>query len=173
MTMSHVRDIPTIPEHREDNLPTVWLASDLHLGPCQTKLVCVQVKGIESLGVKMGLLSPGTSLAKVQCDFIEELWTGEESLKVPITNWIMQPIVITKDQVVGEIEEVSLVDREDFIWREQQELVARVGQGVDNHLIERKKQLQEQLIIGNDCSMEERSTLQQSLLNKHHVFPGT
>ena len=78
-TASHHSDSQITAGHTVRTLPTLWLASDLHLGSRQTKLACVQVKGIPSHTVQLGLLGPGTNLAKVHCDFVEELWTGEES----------------------------------------------------------------------------------------------
>ena len=162
LTAIHPGDKQRAAAHPEGASPAVRLVSDLHLGPRQTKLTCVRIKGTPPYTVKLGVLSPGTNLAKVHCDFVEELWDGEESLKVPITNWTIEPIVIAKDQIVGEIEEVSLVDRDDSVWEEEPELVARISQSANNHLAERRKQLQEQLIVGKDCSLEERNTLLQA-----------
>ena len=96
---------------------------------------------------------------------------GEEALNAPITNWTMEPIVVAKDQIVGEIEEVSLVDKDDAIWEDKPELVARViNQGADDHLAERKERLQLQLVVEKGCSFEEPSILLQKLLDKHKVF---
>ena len=98
----------------EGTLLKVLLASNLYLGPQQTKVASVQVKGVQPQNTsQVGLLSPHSKLASQCCDFIEELWYGEESLKVLITNWITEPILIERDQVVGEIEEVSVVNRDD------------------------------------------------------------
>ena len=137
----------------------------------QTKLACLQVKGVLSHTTKLGLLGPVANLAKAQCNFVEELWTGAEALNVPITNWTVEPIVVAKDQMVGEIEEVSLVDKDDAIWEDKPELVARViNQGADDHHAERKGRLQQQVVVGKGCSLEERSILLQTLLDKHKVF---
>ena len=86
--------------HSEGTLPSVWLASDLRMVPHQTKLPCMQVKGALPHTIKPGLLSLGANLAKARCDFVEKLWKGEEGLKIPITNWTTEPIVIVMDQIV-------------------------------------------------------------------------
>ena len=152
----------------------VSLASNLYLGPQQTKVASVHVKGVQPQNTsQVGLLSPHSKLASQCCDFIEELWYGEESLKVLITNWTTEPILIERDQVVGEIEEVSVVNRDDPIWEEQPELVARLSESGSSHLIERKTQLEEQLQIGDDCTVEEQDTLKQLLLDSHQVFALT
>ena len=158
----------------EGTLLKVLLASNLYLGPQQTKVASVQVKGVQPQNTsQVGLLSPHSKLASQCCDFIEELWYGEESLKVLITNWTTEPILIERDQVVGEIEEVSVVNRDDPIWEEQPELVARLSEGGSSHLMERKTQLKEQLQIGDDCTAEDQDTLRQLLLDRHQVFALT
>ena len=47
----------------------------------------MKVKGVQPQNTSQaGLLSPGNKLASQHCDFADELWYGEESLKVLITN---------------------------------------------------------------------------------------
>jgi len=73
----------------------VVLVHDLHLGPQQTRLACVKVGGPQCQNaIQVGLLSPRSELVSKYCDFVEELWTGEELLKVPVTNWTTEPMVI-------------------------------------------------------------------------------
>ena len=112
-------------------------------------------------------MSPHSKLAGQCCDFIEE------SLKVLITNWTTESILIEKDQIVGEIEEVSVVNRDDPIWEEQPKLVARLTESGSSHLMERKTQLKEQLQIGDNCTVEDQDTLRQLLLDRHQVFALT
>ena len=158
----------------EGTLLKVLLASNLYLGLQQTKVASVQVKGVQPQNTsQVGLLRPHNKLASQCCDFMEELWYGEESLKVLITNWTTEPILIERDQVVGEIEEVSVVNRDDPVWEEQPELVARLSESGSSHLMERKTQLKEQLRIGDDCTVEDQDTLRQLLLDRHQVFALT
>ena len=132
------------------------------------------MKGVQPQNTsQVGLMSPHSKLASQCCDFMEELWYGEKSLRVLITNWTTEPILIERDQVVGEIEEVSVVNRDDPIWEEQPELVARLSEGGSSHLMERKTQLKEQLQIGDDCTAEDQDTLRQLLLDRHQVFALT
>ena len=106
-------------------------------------------------------------------NFIEELWYGEESLKVLIMNWKTEPVPIEKEQIVGEIEKVSVVNRVNPIWEEQSELVARLSESGSSHLMERKTQLEEQLWNGDNCTVKDQDTLRQLLLDRQQVFALT
>ena len=118
----------------EGTLLKVLLASSLYLCLQKTKVASVQVKRVQPHNTsEVGLLNPHSKLASQCCDFIEELWYGEESLKALITNWTTDLILIEKDQVVGEIEEVSVLNRDDPIWEEQPKLVARVSESGSSH----------------------------------------
>jgi len=48
-------------------------------------------------------------MAELQCDFADELWTGEQSFSVPVTNWSGQPVMSKRGTVVGTLESVSQV----------------------------------------------------------------
>ena len=52
--------------------------------------------------VVKGLVTPSEEpMAEQQCDFADELWTGEQSFSIPVTNWSGQPVMIKRGTVVG------------------------------------------------------------------------
>ena len=52
-------------------------------------------------------------LAEKRCDFIEELWVDKCSPTLTLTNWGNCPVVIEQHKVIGTIEEVSVITRDD------------------------------------------------------------
>ena len=59
------------------------------------------------------LVTPSEKLAKMQCDFMDEIAmaTGE----VLITNWSGEPLSIESGEIIGNVEQVSRVSPEDPI----------------------------------------------------------
>jgi len=68
-------------------------------------------------------------------------------------------LVIGKNQIVGEIEEDLMMDRDDPVWEEWSKMVARMSEGTKHNPNKRKKQIEEQLLIGSDCSSKEWDTM--------------
>ena len=90
-------------------------------------------------------------------------------VKIPLTNWAMEPLVINNGQIVGTVEEVSLVSNGDVVWKKQPDLVTRISSSAEQ-LQGRKRHIEQHLNVGNECSHNERNSLLQLLLEKHQVF---
>jgi len=148
----------------------VVLTKDLHVGPFQTRPTPVCVDGDPGTTMGRGLVSPREQpMAELQCDFTDELWTGEQSLSLSVTNWSGQPVLIKKGTAVGTLEPVSQISREDPLWEEQSgPVVATVSGGEDS--CQRRDLLEEQLCIGEHCSTEDRAALTGVVLANHHSF---
>ena len=101
----------------------IVLTKDLHVGLFQTRPIPVSVDGDPSAemgDVVRGIVPPSEErMAELQCDFVDELWTGEQSFSLPVTNWSGQPVMIKKGTSVGTLEYVSQVGQEDPVWKEQ------------------------------------------------------
>ena len=63
------------------------LVDVLHLGPWQTKAVCVEVSASQE-AIPIGLMSPSEhTMAQLGCDFAEQLWQqGEDEPVVMAAN---------------------------------------------------------------------------------------
>ena len=119
--------------------------------------------------VVKGIVSPSEErVAELQCDYADELWKGEQSFSLPATNWSGQPVMIKKGTTVGTLEYVSQVGREDRMWKEQFSLLVATLTGGDAS--QRKEQLEEQLCIGEHCSVEDRTAVTGVILANHHSF---
>ena len=85
----------------------------------------------------------------------------------------MQPQVFKKGTVIGYVEQASIVDHGDSIWKHHweelpecnDEVLVRMCQA-ENHL----EELQKQIKISNHCSDEERDQLLNCLLEKNKTF---
>ena len=53
-----------------------------------------------------------------QCDFADGICNSQELSRVPLMNWETQPLVYRKGTVVGHLEQASLVDHDDSIWKD-------------------------------------------------------
>jgi len=74
-------------------------------------------------------------------------------------------VIIKKGTTVGTLEYVSQVGQEDPVWKEQSgPLVATL---TSDDASQRKEQLEEQLCIGEHCSVEDRAGV---ILANHHSF---
>jgi len=66
------------------------LTKDLYVGLFQTRPTPVSVDGDPSTvtgDVVRGRMSPSEeNMAELQCNFAGELWTGEQSFSLPVTN---------------------------------------------------------------------------------------
>ena len=108
-----------------------------------------------------------------QCDFVNGICNCEELSKVPLVNWGTQPQVFKKGTVIGYVEQASIVDHGDSIWKDHWEELPEYSDKVlvrmcqaENHL----EELQKQIKISNNCSDEERDQLLNCLLEKNEVF---
>ena len=85
----------------------------------------------------------------------------------------MQPQVFKKGTVIGYVEQASIVDHGDSIWKHHCEELPEYNDEVlvrmckaENHL----KELQKQIKISNHCSDEVRDQLLNCLLEKNKAF---
>ena len=113
----------------------IVLEKELYLGPQQSKLVKVRVSGDHKVNQgQVHVVEPHEGmLAERMCDFTEELWVDKPSPTLTLTNWGNCPVVIEKDTVIGTIEEVSLITKDDPLWSEPVQLaeaVVRRSEGV-------------------------------------------
>ena len=53
-----------------------------------------------------------------QCDFVNGICNCEELSKVPLVNWGMLPQVFKKETVIGYVEQASIVNHGDSIWKD-------------------------------------------------------
>ena len=165
---------PCKPEEEPRTQIRIVLEKDLPLGPQQSKVA--KIKLSESHKVNQGqayVVEPHEGmLAERMCDFTEELWVGEASPTLTLTNWGDSPVVIEKDKVIGTIEEVSVITKDDPLWSEPVQLaeaVVRRCHVSGNELTTRHKQLKEQLLIGESTN-EDKQALLQLLYSHHQVF---
>ena len=147
----------------------VSLSCNLRLGPQQTKMVKVQVDSQLSPQVlQLGRLCPSSELENRQCDFLEGLWEGDKNLEVSVTNWGQESVFVSKDTVIGTLQEVELVTLEDPVWKDQwKPLVATVN--ADREQYKRSKTLQEKLVIG-ECNAKDRAALLEVILANFNTF---
>ena len=133
--------------NNSEDLRTVVLAQELRLGPQQTRVAQVKLNGKEP-SAEIGIVTPSESiLTSKHCDFMEGYWTGESTFTIPVTNWGTENIVLSSGCTIGQIDLVTLVDKQDPIWDEDKSpTVARVCQS------DREKQLEGQLDIGEECT---------------------
>ena len=98
------------------------LKKTVHLMPQQSKWVKAIVERPDATGEKtqLGIISPkADSLAEVTCDFLEGLWSGEQSVLILMKNWSSDTVLVTKGTVVGQVEGVDLVGKEDPFRKRQ------------------------------------------------------
>ena len=121
----------------------------------------------------VGVVTPCEGLlAEKMCDIVEELWVDEPVPTLTVRNWGNCPIVIEKGTVIGTIEDVSLVAKDDPVWSEPVQLgeaVIRLCQLDGHELISRLDQLKRELQIG-ECSDNDKQALLQVLCSRHQVF---
>ena len=165
---------PCKPEEEPRTQIRIVLEKDLPLGPQQSKVA--KIKLSEGHKVNQGqayVVEPHEGmLAERMCDFTEELWVDEASPTLTLTNWGNSPVVIEKDKVIGTIEEVSVITKDDPLWSEPVQLaeaVVRRCHVSGNELTTRHKQLKEQLLIGKSTN-EDKQALLQLLYSHHQVF---
>ena len=104
-----------------------------------------------------------------QCDFAHGICNCQELSKVPLMNWGTQPQVFRKGTVVGHLEPVNIMNRDDPIWKDfwgelpdcSAEGVVRMCQ-TENQL----DQLQQQIKISDHCSEAEKHQLLNCERNK-------
>ena len=151
-----------------EDLRTVVLAQELRLGPQQTRVAQVKLNGKEP-SAEIGIVTPSESiLTSKHCDFMEGYWTGESTFTIPVTNWGTENIVLSSGCTIGQVDLVTLVDKQDPIWDEDKSpTVARVCQS------DREKQLEGQLDIGEECTKAQKASLVQLLKQKQGVFALT
>ena len=52
----------------------------------------------------------------MQCDFIEEVWEKKSTGELQITNWSEEPLNIEQKSVIGNVEEVWVVNVNNHVW---------------------------------------------------------
>ena len=108
-----------------------------------------------------------------QCDFVNGICNCEELSKVPLVNWGTQPQVFKKGTVIGYVEQASIVDHGDSIWKDHWEELPEYSDEVLVRMCQaenRLEELQKQIKISNNCSDEERDQFLNCLLEKNEVF---
>jgi len=83
-----------------DTSRIVVLDKDLRIGPFQTKVVQVKVKGTQVTNLPVvGIVMPSEKSASLQCDFTE----GDTSTSglLAITNWSGEPLAIEQSMTMG------------------------------------------------------------------------
>ena len=142
----------------------------LHLGSQQTRVATVQLINELSATDTVGVITPKESvLAEQHCDFVEGYWTRESTFHISVTNWGGEPTVLTKGSVMGHIELVEVVKKEEPIWEDEQftETAKVCSVQVTS---EWEQELEARLNIGKDCSPNERKALVQLINGKQGVF---
>ena len=146
----------------------VVLAHAIHLAPGQTKQVEVITECTVGQGEEVGVVTPiEEALARHSCDFLECLWTGENTLRVEMNNWGVEPVTLGRGQQVGVIEPVTMIPADDPLWTEEEAQVL-LCQTDDMDMEARVEELRQQLQFGEDLD-----TFEQVLLSHADVFALT
>ena len=121
----------TEPDNLKEEPPTqlrIVLEKELHLGPQQSKLAKLKVVGDYQINQgHVYVVEPHEGLlAERMCDFAEELWVDKPSPTLTLKNQGNFPVVIEKDIVIGTIEEVFLITKDDSLWCEPVQLTEAV-----------------------------------------------
>ena len=148
----------------------VVLDKQLRLGPFQSKIVKASTNTSSDLDICIKMFTPNDKLASVQCDFADEVWEKKSTGELQVTNWSGEPLNIEQGTVIGDVEEVSVVDSGNPVWETPTVEVARIGQGSEEDIRQRQVELTPQLVIGDACSEEERMKFTKLLLIKHNSF---
>ena len=126
--------------------------------------------------IPLGVVIPSEAvLAKLQCDFVEQLWQqGEVTQHMRVTDWNNRsPVMISKGTEIGTVEEVTPVNQEDPEWKKPEtssDLVVRRCPSHPSEEVDRQARLCPLLCVGESCSTEEREPFLQYLLTRHQVF---
>ena len=150
------------------------LEKTVHLMPQQSKWVraIVEVPDATCETTQLGMISPkAEALAEVTCDFLEGLWSGEQAVLILMNNWSSNTVLVTKGTVVGQVEEVDLVGKDDPFWKKQVNTNPTVRNCVvDKEQIGRRDELKKQLRIGDVGSIVEQNKLLEILLARNETF---
>ena len=84
--------------------------------------------------------------------------------ELQVTNWSGEPLNIERETVIGDVEEVLVIDISDPVWETPTVEVARIGQGSEEDIRQRKVELKPQLVIGDMCSEKEQMQFLELLL---------
>ena len=98
------------------------------------------------------------------------MWEKKSTGELQVTNWSGELLNIEQGTVVGDVEEVSVVNASDPVWETPTVEVAKIGQGSEENIRQRQVELKPQLVIGDVCSEEERMKFTELLLIKHNSF---
>ena len=121
----------------------------------------------------MGVVTPiEEALASHSCDFLECLWKGENTLRVEMNNWGIEPVTLGRGQQVGVIEPVTMVPADDPLWTEE-EVQVLLCHSDDMDTEARVEELRQQLQFGEDLATEDKDTFEQVLLSHADVFALT
>ena len=112
----------------------VVLDQQLRLGPFQSKIVKASTNTSSDLDICIKMVTPNDKLASIQCDFTDEVWEKKSTGELQVTNWSGEPLNIEQGTVIGNVEEVSVVDASDPVWETPTVEVARIGQGYEEDI---------------------------------------
>ena len=161
----------------EDNkvrILRLTLEKTVHLMPQQSKWVraIVEVPDATCETTQLGMISlKAEALAEVTCDFLEGLWSGEQAVLIPMNNWSSNTVLVTKGTVVGQVEGVDLVGKDDPFWKKQVNMNPAVRNCVvDKEQIGHRDELKKQLCIGDVGSIGEQNKLLEILLARNETF---
>ena len=91
------------------------------------------------------LMSPGQALKEKDCDMPDTLIVAstESVIHVPVYNSGSLPVLVKKGLTIGSLEEVTVVERDDSLWLDDESETVRVCQvSKQNRCKELTKQLQ-------------------------------
>ena len=151
----------------------VVLSQTLRLGPQQTRVARVELSANddEDVSSQVGVVTPDESvLASDCCDLMEGYWTGESDFNIPVTNWGVEPVVLTKGTVIGVIDTVSVVEMDDNVWKDESfgtVAIVNMGNG------DRENLLKTQLTVGRNCTPDQRVAIINLMKKKLDVFALT
>ena len=122
----------------------------------------------------VGVMSPKAdtlAIDEMTCDFLEGLWSGENTVLIPLNNWGPDSIWVTKGTIVGQIEGAELVGKEDPFWKRQANLDQTVRRCVaPKEQGDQRNELRKQLRIGDAGSGAEQDKLLEILLGHNEAF---
>jgi len=148
------------------------LGETVHIKPSEMKWTKAVVDSQEGKLSGTWLMSPNEGqLAKEQCDLTETLLEDATTMvRIPLHNWGTNPIIVRKGTVIGNMEEVSLISRDDPFWIDDQtSKMVRVCHS-DSAEANRVEKLCSELQFGNSCTSQNKNNFSQIVRKHNDVF---
>ena len=121
----------------------------------------------------MGVVTPiEAALASHSCDFLERLWRGENTLRVEMNNWGIEPVNLERGKQVRVIESPTMIPVDDLLWTEEDAQVL-LCQTDDMDSKARVEGLRQQLQFGEDMATKDKDIVGQVLLSHADMFALT